>query len=106
MKVEVLTRRLPAFVDISASDNELRLSASTTRCGRWDTPQWGPAQNERRIELGVTGTGWTGGPATPISTSNSAAGSPRNYTGFLQTGKKKTYKNNPRLFEQQITGAG
>jgi len=58
LKVEVLTRRLPAFVDISAFViAELRRVGIDASLRQVDTPQWGPLQTRGEFELGVDRNG-------------------------------------------------
>ena len=58
LKVEVLTRRLPAFVDISSFViGELRRVGIDASLRQVDTPQWGPLQTRGEFEVGVDRNG-------------------------------------------------
>ena len=95
LKVEVLTRRLPAFVDISAFViNELRRVGIDASLRQVDTPQWGPLQTRGEFELGVDRNGMEPDDPDANFYEYFGCGSPRNYTGFCS-------EEMTRLFDQQ-----
>jgi hypothetical protein len=54
LKIEVLTRRLPAFVDLSSFViGEFRRLGIDASLRQVDTPQWGPLQTRGEFEVGV-----------------------------------------------------
>ena len=95
LKVEVLTRRLPAFVDISAFViGELRRVGIDASLRQVDTPQWGPLQTRGAFELGVDRNGVEPDDPDANFYEYFGCGSPRNYTGFCS-------EEMTRLFDQQ-----
>src|ERR1700730_11920695 len=95
LKVEVLTRRLPAFVDISAFViNELRRVGIDASLRQVDTPQWGPLQTRGEVELGVDRNGREPDDPDANFYEYFGCGSPRNYSGFCS-------EEMTRLFDQQ-----
>src|SRR5438445_4927581 len=95
LKVEVLTRRLPAFVDISAFViAELRRVGIDASLRQVDTPQWGPLQTRGEFELGVDRNGVEPDDPDANFYEYFGCGSPRNYTGFCR-------EEMTRLFDQQ-----
>jgi len=95
LKVEILTRRLPAFVDISAFViAELRRVGIDASLRQVDTPQWGPLQTRGEFELGVDRNGVEPDDPDANFYEYFGCGSPRNYTGFCN-------EEMTRLFDQQ-----
>jgi ABC-type transport system substrate-binding protein len=95
LKVEVLSRRLPAFVDISAFViAELQRVGIDASLRQVDTPQWGPLQTRGEFELGVDRNGMEPDDPDANFYEYFGCGSPRNYTGFCS-------EEMTRLFDQQ-----
>jgi ABC-type transport system substrate-binding protein len=95
LKVEVLTRQLPAFVDISSFViGEFRRVGIDASLRQVDTPQWGPVQTRGAFEVGVDRNGVEPDDPDANFYEHFGCGSPRNYTGFC---------NEPiaRLIDQQ-----
>src|SRR5437588_477596 len=95
LKVEVLTRQLPAFVDIgSFVIGEFRRVGIDASLRQVDTPQWGPVQTRGAFEVGVDRNGVEPDDPDANFYEYFGCGSPRNYTGFC---------NEPiaRLIDQQ-----
>jgi peptide/nickel transport system substrate-binding protein len=83
LKIEVLTRRLPAFVDVGAFlIGELRRVGIEASLRQVDTPQWGPLQTRGEFEVGIDRNGVE--PDDPDANFYEHFGcrSPRNYTGY------------------------
>jgi peptide/nickel transport system substrate-binding protein len=83
MKVEVLTRRLPAFVDLSSFViGELQRVGIDASLRQVDSPQWGPLQTRGEFEVGVDRNGVE--PDDPDANFYEHFGcqSPRAYTGY------------------------
>src|SRR5256712_704534 len=83
LKVEVLTRQLPAFVDISSFViGEFRRVGIDASLRQVDTPQWGPLQTRGAFEVGVDRNGVEPDDPDANFYEHFGCGSPRNYTGF------------------------
>jgi peptide/nickel transport system substrate-binding protein len=95
LTVEVLTRQLPAFVDISSFViGEFRRVGIDASLRQVDSPQWGPLQTRGAFEVGVDRNGVEPDDPDANFFEHFGCGSPRNYTGFC---------NEPiaRLIDQQ-----
>ena len=83
LKIEVLTRRLPAFVDVgSFVIGELRRAGIDASLRQVDTPQWGPLQTRGEFEVGIDRNGVEPDDPDANFYEYFGCGSPRNYSGY------------------------
>jgi peptide/nickel transport system substrate-binding protein len=82
LKVELLTRALPAFADVAAFVvNEMRSVGVEASLRQVDTAQWYPLLTRGDFELGIDRTGIADDPDANFY-ENFTCGSPRNYSGY------------------------
>ena len=82
LRVELLTRALPAFADVAAFVvNEFRSVGVEVSMRQVDTAQWYPLLTRGDFELGIDRTGIADDPDANFY-ENFTCGSPRNYSGY------------------------